>query len=489
MYLALDQGTTNSRSILFDVQERAIGAAGEEVAPSYPEPGWVEHDPERLWQAQLATARRALSEAEIRARDLTAIGITNQRETVVLWERSTGRPLANAVVWQDRRTSRRCEELRAAGQEPLVQGRSGLLLDPYFSATKMAWLLDHVPGAREAAERGQACLGTIDAYLIFRLTGGRVFATDVSNASRTMLFDIHRLCWDDQLLKLFGVPRAALPEVRPSAGDFGETDAELLGAAVPVRGVAGDQQAATFGQGCVNPGMVKNTYGTGSFLLLNTGHKPVESGTRLLTTVAWQLDGGVTYALEGSVFVAGSAVQWLRDQLGIISRSSEVEELARTVPDSGGVVFVPAFAGLGAPHWDPTARGAVLGLTRGTTKGHLARATLEAVCLQTRDVVDAMAADCGAPLSELRADGGMASDDFFLQMQADLLGIPVLRPQTTETTALGAARLAAIGAGAPTEPGPATHQRFEPKLNADQREQAYADWKRAVERARNWAQG
>jgi glycerol kinase len=488
MILALDQGTTSSRAILFDDGGHPLAVAQEEFPQIYPSAGWIEHDPERIWQSQVATARRVLSEAGVRAAEVDAVGIANQRETTVVWERATGRPIHNAIVWQDRRTSAECDRLRAEGAEGLVAERAGLLLDPYFSATKAAWLLDAVPDARARAERGELCFGTIDSYLIFRLTGGRVHATDATNASRTSLLDIRAFEWDEKLLRLFRVPRETLPKVCRCDARFGDIDAEILGAPLPICGVLGDQQAATFGQRCVKPGMVKNTYGTGSFLLVNVGDRPTVSRHRLLSTPAWRCADETAYALEGSVFVAGSAVQWLRDQLGIIRRSSEVEPLALSVADSGGVYFVPAFVGLGAPHWDPYARGALVGLTRGTGKAHIARAALEAVAFQTRDVVDAMRADSPHRMVELRADGGMAANDTFLQLQADLLGLPVVRPASTETTALGAALMAARGCGKPVAAEGVDLTRFEPSVGEAERDERYAGWKRAVERARNWAE-
>ena len=489
--LALDQGTTSSRALLFDEGAVLLGMAQEEHPQIYPEPGWVEHDPELLWQTQVRTARRVLAEHGICGREIAAIGISNQRETTLLWDRKSGRPLANAIVWQDRRTAPHCERLRGAGLESMVRDKTGLLLDPYFSATKLAWLLAHLPGARRRAERGELCFGTVDSYLLFRLTGGAVHATDVSNASRTLLFDIHTLAWDEDLLRLFEIPPALLPEVWPNSHLFGATEAGLFGAPIPIAGMAGDQQAATFGQACVTPGLVKNTYGTGSFLLMNTGEEPAASRARLLTTIAWQLGGKArpTYALEGSIFVTGAAVQWLRDALGLIRDAAETEVLARSIPDNDGVYLVPAFVGLGAPYWDPEARGILTGITRGTGRAHLARAVLEAACYQTRDVVLAMQADAGTPISELRVDGGMTRNDFFLQLQADLLGIPVVRPTLTETTALGAAYLAGLTVGV-FESGEGiaarrrSGQRFEPALPSEQRDARYAGWRCAVAQAR-----
>ncbi len=490
--LALDQGTTSSRALLFDEHAALLGMAQEEHPQDYPHPGWVEHDPELLWQTQLRTARQVLVETRVSAREVAAIGITDQRETTLLWERTSGRPLAKAIVWQDRRTTGHCERLRAAGLEPMVRDKTGLLLDPYFSATKLTWLLDQVPGARARAERGELCFGTVDSFLLFRLTGGTVHATDCSNAARTLLFNIHTLAWDEELLRLFEIPRSLLPDVRPSAHVFGETTARLFGAPIPIGGMVGDQQAATFGQACFDPGMLKNTYGTGAFLLMNTGHTPVASRHRLLTTVAWQLgvEARPTYALEGSIFVTGAAVQWLRDGLGLIRDAAETEALARSVSDNGGVYIVPAFVGLGAPYWDPKARGTLTGLTRGTGRAHIVRAVLEAACYQTRDVVEAMQADAGTPLSELRVDGGMARNDFFLQLQADLLGIPVARTAITETTALGAAYLAGLATGLfeSTEAiavGWRPERRFKAAISQDRRDALYAGWKHAVARATN----
>jgi glycerol kinase len=436
--LALDQGTSSSRSLVFNERGKILGSAQQEFQQIYPHPGWVEHNPSDIWNSQLQTARAALQQADIAAPD--TIGITNQRETVILWDRATGEPLHNAIVWQDRRTAAAIEQLKTDGHENLIRKKTGLLPDPYFSAAKIAWLLDHIDGARERAERGELAAGTVDSWLLWKLTDGKTFATDVTNASRTSLFNIHTLDWDDELLDLFRVPRTLLPDVKPSAGLF--TKETLLGA--PVTGIAGDQQAALFGQRCTEPGMAKNTYGTGCFILMQTGNKPVASRNRLLTTVAWQLEGKpAQYALEGSVFTAGAAIQWLRDGLGIINNAAEINELAAQVPDSDGVTVVPAFTGLGAPHWNPDARGLITGLTRGTTAAHIARATLEAIACQSADVLRAMEADTGVPIQEIRVDGGASQSDLLMQMQADLLGIPVRRPACVETTALGAAMLAA----------------------------------------------
>ena len=490
--LALDQGTTSSRAILFDEEARPVVSAQEEFRQIYPRPGWVEHDPEDIWNSQLSTARRALSQAGARAADLAAIGITNQRETTLLWDKVTGRPLHNAIVWQDRRTAPICSKLREYGFDSEVREKTGLELDPYFSGTKLAWLLEAVYGARELADMGQLAFGTVDTYLLWRLTEGSVFATDVSNASRTMLFNLETLDWDEELLRLFGIPRDILPEIRPSSYEYGPASIKVLGSECRICALAGDQQAATFGQACFAPGMVKNTYGTGSFLLMNTGRTPRASSHRLLTTVAWDSGSGVEFALEGSVFVTGAAIQWLRDELGVITQARQTEALALSVPDSGGVYFVPAFAGLGAPYWDAEARGALVGLTRGTGRAHIVRAALEAACFQTRDVIEAMQKDCSAPLTDLRVDGGMTENNALLQMQADILGIPVHRPAVTETTALGVAFLAGLQTGIWKSASQLSEKwkverTFEPSMSADQRESLYAGWKRAVDRTRSSA--
>lgn len=491
--LAFDQGTTSSRSILFDLEGRPVAVAQQPFTQIYPQPGWVEHDPVEIYESQLTTARAVLQQAGVGAEAVAVLGTTNQRETLVVWERETGRPVHNAIVWQDRRTAAWCEELRARdGMAERVREVTGLVIDPYFSGSKARWLLDHVPGLREKAAGGGICIGTVDSWLIFNLTGGRVHATDVSNASRTMLFNLKTLDWDEEMLELLGIPAACLPRVQPSASHFGETDTAIFGRPIPITGVAGDQQAALFGQACVRPGMAKNTYGTGCFLLMNTGERPVSSRSGLLTTVAWQIAGQpAVYALEGSVFIAGAAVQWLRDGLRIIESSAETEALSNSVADTGGVYFVPALAGLGAPYWDPYARGTIVGITRGTTRAHLARATLEAIAYQTRDVLAAMQEDSGLTLRELRVDGGAAVNDFLLQFQADVLGVRVVRPQVTETTALGAALLAGVGAGLLSPPGQASRFRldraFEPELGEEERERLYRGWQRAVARALGWA--
>ncbi len=492
--LALDQGTTSSRSVVFDGTGRIVSVAQEEFRQIYPQPGWVEHDPEAIWSTQLGTARLALDRAAIDASQLAAVGITNQRETTLVWDRVTGVPLHNAIVWQCRRTASRCDLLRAAGWSGPIRAKTGLVVDAYFSGTKLAWLLDHVSGLRSKAEQGDALFGTIDTYLVWRLSGGRLHITDVSNASRTMLYNIHSLDWDDDLLKELRIPRAMLPQVRPSSHVYGTSDSDLLGASVPIAGAAGDQQAALFGQACFMPGQAKNTYGTGCFLLLNTGTQAVTSGRGLLTTIAWQLgeQDSVRYALEGSVFIAGAAIQWLRDGLGILESAADSEALASGIVDTGGVYFVPAFVGLGAPYWDAYARGAIVGLTRGTDQRHLVRAALEAICYQSRDVLEAMSADSGIDLQALRADGGAAANDLLMQLQADLMGVPVQRPVVTETTALGAAYLAglAVGYWSGLDEIAAQWQidaEFTPRMALDQRDSLYAGWHRAVQRARGWA--
>jgi glycerol kinase len=487
--LALDQGTTSSRALLFDEGGAVCGSAQQEFPQLFPQPGWVEHDALAIWGSQLAVAREVLAKAGLGAADVAAIGITNQRETTVLWDRASGEPLAPAIVWQDRRTASICDDLRAQGLALLFQERTGLVLDAYFSGTKLQWLLDTVPGARERAGRGELAFGTIDTWLMWKLTGAHV--TDPGNASRTLLFNLHTRAWDDELLRILRIPREVLPEVVPSSGVAGMTRPEWFGAPIPVAGIAGDQQAATFGQACLEPGMAKNTYGTGCFLLLNTGDRPTTSRNRLLTTTLWQQGGSTAFALEGSVFMAGAAVQWLRDGLGIIASSSEVEALARTVPGNEGVYHVPAFVGLGAPHWDSSARGAFFGLTRGSNKGHMARAVLESIAFQTADVITAMEADSGLRLKELRVDGGASRNDLLMQFQADILGVSVVRPQVTETTALGAAYLAglAVGFWLGTDHIAANwrlDRRFEPAMTSGERSALLGCWHRAVDRTRGW---
>jgi len=496
--LALDQGTTGSTALVVDAEGAVRGRGYRELPQYFPQPGWVEHDPEEIWRTQLGAAEAALAAARIAPREVAAIGITNQRETTLLWERATGRPVHRAIVWQCRRSAPLCERMRADGLEPLVRARTGLVCDAYFSGTKIAWLLDADPALRPRAARGELAFGTVDAWLLWKLTGGRVHATDPSNAARTLCFDIGRLDWDPELAGYLRIPREVFPAVHPSAGRFGETvDLGVLPAGIPVTGIAGDQQAALFGQGALAPGDAKNTYGTGCFLLLHTGTTPVYSTRGLLTTVAWSLPAArgapeVTYALEGAIFVAGAAVQWLRDGLGLIRTAAESEALAAGVPDTGGVYLVPAFVGLGAPYWDMYARGALVGLTRGTTRAHVVRAALEAIAYQTCDVLDAMAAEAGRRPAELRVDGGATENDFLCQFQADLLGLPVLRPAVRETTALGAAYLAGLGAG--LWPSAAAlrdlwrlDRAFEPRMPPAERERLYAGWQRAVARARDWA--
>lgn len=489
--LALDQGTTSSRAILFDAAGQIVASTGQELPQFYPQAGWVEHDPIAIWQTQRNSIRAVLQQAAVAPERIAAIGITNQRETSLAWQRSTGEPLGNAIVWQCRRTAARCQELEDQGLADAVRDKTGLVLDAYFSGPKFEWILQNVPRAGELAARNDLCLGTVDAWLIAKLTGNKLHVTDPTNASRTMLYDIRAHDWDAGLLALFGIPREALPQVVPSSGVLGHTDAAVFGAAVPIAGIAGDQQAALFGQTCWQPGHAKNTYGTGCFLLSHTGEQARPSEAGLLTTVAVAANGPA-YALEGSVFVAGAAVQWLRDKLGVIGTAAESEDLARQVPDSGGVAVVPAFTGLGTPYWDPAARGTVLGLTLGSTKAHVVRATLEAIAFQTRDVVETMQRESGVALRELRVDGGAVGNALLMQTQADLLGIPVVVPAVTETTALGAAYLAGLGVGFWSDAATVAAQwraarRYEPQISADERESRYAIWQRAVTRARAWA--
>jgi glycerol kinase len=489
--LAIDQGTTSTRAILFDANARPVASHTIELRQIFPDNGWVEHDAMEIWQATLACCRSALK--GVPAQDVAALGITNQRETTVIWERSTGVPLHHAIVWQDRRTADRCRALKSRKWEPKIVAKTGLLLDPYFSATKMEWLFDHLPGSRKRAEQGEIAIGTIDAWLIYKLTGGRVHASDVTNASRTMLLNLKTLEWDVELLKLFGVPKAALPDVRDSSGTFGETEPSLLGAAIPILGVAGDQQAAAFGQACFNPGDVKSTYGTGCFALVNTGPKVPSSKNRLLATSAFRIGKKSIYAIEGSIFVAGAVVQWLRDAIGVIKTADEIEALARTAKDAQGLYFVPAFTGLGAPYWDPEARGAIFGLTRDMGAAEIARAALDAVCFQTRDLLEAMAKDMKRsglrPPRALKVDGGMVRNDWFCQRLSDLTGLPVDRPRVTETTALGAAYLAGLSAGLFKDTKDiasrwALDRRFSPQMKPGPRNALYDGWKSAVRRVR-----
>jgi glycerol kinase len=495
--LALDQGTTSSRAIVFDRDGRVLGVGQRPFEQLFPQPGWVEHRPDDIWNSQLGAVRDVFAEMGIGFEQIAALGITNQRETTLVWNRATGRPIYNAIVWQCRRTAARCDGLRSTETAEEIRSKTGLVVDAYFSATKVEWILDTVPGARAAAEAGELAFGTVDTWLLWNLTGGKVHATDVSNASRTMLCDIHRAEWDDALLDIFSVPKGILPEIRPSSGLFGETDPSLFGGPIPIAGVAGDQQAALFGQMCTEPGMAKNTYGTGCFMLLNTGTRTCTSKNALLSTIAWKLgDQPVEYALEGSVFIAGAAVQWLRDGLQIIGDAAETQALAVSVPDTGGVCFVPAFVGLGAPYWDPHARGIITGLTRGTTRAHIVRAALEAIAYQSRDVVEAMMADANDAFSgefslkELRVDGGAASNDFLMGFQADTLGVPVVRPTVTETTAAGAAYLAGLGVGFWSDVDGLRNlwkkdRVFNPESDEETRARGYAEWKTAVDRAKN----
>lgn len=491
--LALDQGTTSSRALVFDRSANILALAQREFRQIYPQPGQVEHDPEEIWSSQLAVAREALEKARLSLDDIAAIGITNQRETTLIWDRKTGKPIYNAIVWQDRRTAPFCEDLTRAGHAGLIQRKNGLVVDAYFSGSKIRWLLDNVPGAREKAEAGELAFGTVDSWLIWQMTGGKLHITDVTNASRSMLFNLQAADWDDELLGVVGVPRSLLPEVRASSEVYGETSAELFGKPLPIAGIAGDQQAALFGQNCLSHGMVKNTYGTGCFMLMHIGDEPKPSKHRLLTTTAWQLgkEGKCQFAYEGSIFIAGAAVQWLRDGLGIIKSSAEVEKLAMSVPDTGGVYLVPAFAGLGAPHWDPHARAAIVGLTRGSTAAHIARAALEGIAFQVADVLDAMREDCGLPIAQLRVDGGAAANDLLMQFQADLLQAPVVRPKIIETTALGAAYLAGLAVGFWKDTGEIqqvwqAERVFEPRMPASEVQARRERWKAALDRARQW---
>ena len=490
--LALDQGTTSSRAIVFDRQGRIVAQAQQEFPQSYPQPGWVEHDPFDLWETTRRVAITAVADANLAAHDIAGIGLTNLRETTLIWKRSTGRPSAPAIVWQDRRTATICEELRGAGLEPLFRKITGLLLDPYFSGTKIRWLLDHVRGARRRAEKGELAFGTVDTWLIWLLTGGRIHATDATNASRTLLFNLHTGEWDDELLKKLSIPRALLPEIRSCSENYGEVTSVPALAGVPITGVAGDQHAALFGQACFRAGMAKNTYGTGCFLLLHTGSKPVVSRHSLVTTLAWKLSQKTEYALEGSVFIGGAVVQWLRDGLGVIAKSSDVEPLAASVADNGGVYFVPAFTGLGAPHWDASARGAIFGLTRGTTSAHLARAAVESIAFLVADLLESMMAVAAVPLRELRVDGGAPVIESLLQFQSDLLRKPVVRPRVTETTALGAAYFAGLATGFLKNQNEIAelweaHRVLRPRTPVVRMRKLHTDWRRAVERARSWA--
>ncbi len=489
--LALDQGTTSSRAIVFDHDGAMVAVAQKEFTQIFPKPGWVEHDPQEIWATQVAVAVEALGRGQIRPRDVAAIGITNQRETTIVWDRETGEPVHNAIVWQDRRTAEFCDRLKRDGHEALVRERTGLVIDAYFSGSKIAWILDNVPGARQRAEAGRLAFGTVDSWLVWKLTSGGTHVTDVSNASRTMLFNINTLAWDADLLRLLHVPANMLPEVRASSDVYARVSTSLAMADVPIAGIAGDQQAALFGQMCVSPGLTKNTYGTGCFLLQNTGTRPVPSANRLVTTVAWKIGARTEYALEGSVFIGGAVVQWLRDGLGLIAASADVERLAASVDDNGGVYLVPAFAGLGAPHWDPYARGLMIGITRGTTAGHVARAALESIAYQVDDLLDAVSRDSGIQMTELRVDGGASTNDGLLQFQADVLGVPVVRPAVTETTALGAAYLAGLAVGFWSSPDEIAGQwrvdrRFEPSMPRAEAARLRERWREAVRRSTGW---
>lgn len=489
--LALDQGTTSSRAIVFDHSGRMAGVAQEEFKQIFPEPGWVEHNAMEIWNTQLDVLKRALSNAGVKASELAAIGITNQRETAVAWDRKTGTPLCNAIVWQDRRTAPFCDELKSRGLEGMIKHKTGLVIDAYFSATKWRWMLESVPGAREKAEKGELAFGTIDSWLIWKLTDGKVHVSDVTNACRTMLFNIHTLDWDPELLELFDIPVEVLPEVRSSSEIYGKVSTSFLPNPVPIAGIAGDQQAATFGQMCLSPGSVKNTYGTGCFILCNTGEKPVKSENNLITTIGWQLNGKTVYALEGSIFIAGAVVQWLRDGLGLIKSSSQIEKLALSVEDNGGVYFVPAFTGLGAPYWDPYARGMIAGLSRGVTGGNIARAALESIAFQVKDVMKAMEEDAGIEIRELKVDGGAVVNDLLMQFQADLIGIPVIRPETTETTALGAAYLAGLAVGfwegvEEIQAQWAAERTFNCTISKAEQEKLMTGWAKAVSRSQFW---
>lgn len=491
LILTLDQGTTSSRAIVFNHDGEIVSISQKPFEQIFPKPGWVEHDPNEIWSSQISCAAEVIAKTGISGKEIAAIGITNQRETTIVWDRETSEPLYNAIVWQDRRTAKYCDELKAAGHAEMIQKKTGLVLDAYFSGTKVKWILDNVPGAREKAEQGKLCFGTVDTWLIWKLTRGKMFMTDVSNASRTLLLNIHTLEWDTELLELFNIPRAMLPEVKQSSEIYGETCTTLFSTKIPIAGVAGDQQAALFGQLCTKPGMVKNTYGTGCFMLMNTGDKPVYSKNNLLTTIAWKINGKITYALEGSVFVGGAAVQWLRDGAKMIDSAEDIEALASSVPDNGGVYFVPALTGLGAPYWDQYARGAILGITRGTTNAHIARATLEGIAYQVYDLVKAMEADFGKKGTELRVDGGAAVNNLLMQFQSDLFGFKVIRPKMLETTALGAAYLAGLAVGYWKSVDELQQQwsidrEFSPEMPKVEVDELVKNWDKAVGRVGNW---
>ena len=489
--LALDSGTTSNRAILFNHSGEIINASQKEFEQIYPRPGWVEHKPQDIWETQLEVAREVISKSSISPAEISGIGITNQRETTLIWNRETGEPIYNAIVWQDRRTAGICDDLKAKGYEKTFAEKTGLVIDAYFSGTKIKWILEHVPEARELANSGKLAFGTVDSWLVWNLTGGRLHITDVSNASRTLLFNIHTLSWDEELLEILGVPKAILPKVKQSSEVYGKTDKDLLGAEIPVSGIAGDQQAALFGQMCIKEGMVKNTYGTGCFVVMNTGSKPIMSKNKLLTTIGWQINGQTTYALEGSIFVAGAVVKWLRDELEIIESSADIESLASQVNDSGGVSFVPGFVGLGAPHWDQYATGTIIGLSRGTGKAHIARAALEAIALQTKEVIETMAGDSGIDVDELRVDGGAAINNLLMQIQANIINTDVVRPKITEITALGAAYLAGLSTGFWKDIEEISKQwqvdrKFSPAENREEFKKVIARWKKAVTRSKAW---
>lgn len=491
--LSFDQGTTSSRAIVFDKQGNVMGLAQKEFAQIFPQPGWVEHDANEIWSTQIGVATEAIQKAGITSQDIAAIGITNQRETTVVWDRTTSQPVYNAIVWQDRRTSSYCDQLKAAGRAQTIKEKTGLVTDAYFSGTKLKWILDHVPGAREKAEKGELCFGTIDSWLLWKLTRGQVHATDVSNASRTLLFNIHTLQWDEELLELMQIPKAILPEVRSSSEIYGYTEQIVTAAKIPVSGIAGDQQAALFGQMCTRSGMVKNTYGTGCFMLMNTGSQPITSQNNLLTTIAWKINGQVSYALEGSVFIAGAVVQWLRDGLHLIQKSSDVEALSLKEPDNGGVFMVPAFTGLGAPYWNQHARGMIVGLTRGSNNAHIARAAVESIAYQTMDVLKAMEADARLPIKEVRVDGGATVNNYLMQFQSDILNTDVVRPSITETTALGAAYLAGLAVGfwknmEEIEAYWQKERHFTPALDEPRRKELQQQWARAIRAAQAWTE-
>jgi glycerol kinase len=489
--LSLDAGTTSNRAILFNYAGEIVAVAQQEFEQIYPHSGWVEHDPETLWETQLQVVKEVLKKTEVRPDQIESIGITNQRETTILWNRETGKPLYNAIVWQDRRTADTCDDLKARGMEKLIAEKTGLVVDAYFSGTKIKWILEHVPGARQLAAEGKLAFGTVDTWLVWKLTGGKLHVTDASNASRTMIYNIHTLQWDEELLKMLDIPAGILPVVKPSSLVYGTTDADLLGYGIPIGGIAGDQQAALFGQMCIQPGMVKNTYGTGCFVVMNTGSKPIASKHKLLTTIGWQIGNDVTYAIEGSIFIGGAVVQWLRDQMGIIKSSPEIETLAKQVETSGGVAFVQGFVGLGAPHWDQYATGAIIGLRRETGKAHIARAALEAIAFSSMEVIQTMAEDSGIEVNELRVDGGASVNNLLMQIQADAIQTKVVRPKVTETTALGAAYLAGLATGFWTNLDDLkkhwqVDQIFNPATDSEQARKLIKDWKRAVERSKHW---